>query len=292
MDKGTIFLQAVVNGLLLGGVYAAYSAGFSLIFGVMGVVNLAHGEFVMLGAFTSYWLFTLAHVDPYVGVPVAFALLFLLGYALQHGIINRVIALPPIMTYILTFGIHLLITNIALKVWTHDFRPITTSYSGANLVVGDIYLPVARVIAFLLALMMIGGLWLFLNRTDMGRAIRATALDRDVARLMGVNIRQVYATTFAIGAGMTGVAGAAVSPFDIISPEMGMNYTLVAFCVVVLGGMGHVPGTLWGGTLLGVIQSLAVTFLNASVSVAVTFLLLFLALLFRPTGIAGKGLTP
>jgi branched-chain amino acid transport system permease protein len=220
---------------------------------------------------------------------VAMVLLFGLGYGLQRGIINRVMDLPPIMTYILTFGIHLLITNIALKVWSHDFRPITTSYSGANIVVSGIHVPVARACTFALAVFMIAGLWLFLERTEIGRAIRATAMDRDVARLMGVNIRQVYAITFGIGAGITGVAGASISPFDIISPEMGMNYTLVAFCVVVLGGMGHLPGTLWGGAILGVVQSLAVTYLNASVSVAVTFFILFFTLIVRPSGIVGKG---
>jgi len=130
----------------------------------------------------------------------------------------------------------------------------------------------------------------FLERTETGRAIRATAMDKDVARLMGVNIREIYAVTFGIGAAVTGLSGAAISPFVVIYPEMGLNYTIVAFCVVVLGGMGYMPGALWGGAILGVAQSLAATYLGAGISVAITFLILFFMLIFRPTGIVGKGL--
>lgn len=286
----SILLQAVVNGLLLGGVYAAYSAGFSLIFGVMGVVNLAHGELIMLGAFTSYWMFQLLGIDPYIGAPVSAGTLFVLGYLIQKYIINRVIDLPHIMSYILTFGIHLVIANTAIKLWTHDFRSITTSYSGANAAILGLNIPYSRLATFFLAVFVIAFLWFFMNRSETGRAIRATAMDKDVARLMGVNIREVYAITFGIGAAVTGLAGAAISPFVIIFPEMGLQYTIVAFCVVVLGGMGYMPGALWGGLVLGVIQSLAAAYLSAGISVAATFLILFLMLVFRPAGIVGKGL--
>ncbi len=285
-----VLAQSIVNGFLLGGVYAAYSAGFSLIFGVMGVVNLAHGELIMLGAFTSYWLFELLGIDPYLSLPFAFFFLFVFGYLIQKFIINRVIELPHIMSYILTFGIHLMVANIALKLWTHDFRSITTSYSGANAALAGLNIPYARLSTFFLALIVIAALWLFLERTETGRAIRATAMDKEVARLMGVNIREIYAITFGLGAGVTGLAGASISPFEILSPEMGLQYTIVAFCVVVLGGMGYMPGVLWGGFILGIAQSLAVTYLNAGISIAVTFLLLFVMLIVRPTGVVGKGL--
>ena len=285
-----VFLQAVINGLLLGGVYAVYSAGFSLIFGVMGVVNLAHGELIMLGAFTSYWMFQILHVDPYVSAPFSAAILFGLGYVIQKYMINRVIDLPHIMSYILTFGIHLILANVAIKLWTHDFRSVTTSYSGANWAVMGLFIPYARLVTFFLALIVIGCLWFFMSRTETGRAIRATAMDKDVARLMGVNIREIYAITFGIGAAVTGLAGASISPFVIIFPEMGLEYTIVAVCVVVLGGMGYLPGALWGGFILGVLQALAATYLGAGISVATTFLVLFFMLVFRPTGIVGKGM--
>ena len=143
---------------------------------------------------------------------------------------------------------------------------------------------------FLLALLIIFALWFFLNRTEMGRAIRATAMDKEVARLMGVNIRETYAVTFGIGAAVTGLAGSTISPFVIIFPEMGLEYTIIAFCVVVLGGMGYMPGALWGGFILGVAQALAATYLNSGISVAITFLILFFMLAVRPTGIVGKGM--
>ncbi len=285
-----VLLQAIINGLLLGGVYAAYSAGFSLIFGVMGVVNLAHGELIMLGAYTTYWLFDLFQLDPYLTLPFSMAFLFLFGYLIQRFIINRVIEQPHIMSYILTFGIHLIVANVALKLWTHDFRTITTSYSGMNAAIWGLNIPYARLLTFALALLIIGFLWFFMNKTETGRAIRATAMDKEVARLMGVNIRQIYAVTFGIGAAITGLAGSAIAPFVIIYPEMGLEYTIIAFCVVVLGGMGYMPGALWGGFILGVAQSLSATYLSAGISVAITFVILFFMLAVRPTGIVGKGL--
>ena len=284
-----LFWQALINGLLLGGVYAAYSAGFSLIFGVMGVVNLAHGELIMLGAFATYWCFALLHVDPYLSVPLVGSVLFGCGYIVQKYVINRVIEQPPIMSYILTFGIHLVVANTAVCLWSHDYRSITTSYTGASLHLLGLNIPWARAVTFFLALVVIGLLWFFLLKTETGRAIRATAMDKEMARLMGIDTREVYALTFGIGAAVTGIAGACMSSFVVIFPEMGMEYTLVAFCVVVLGGMGYIPGALWGGLLLGVAQALTATYLSAGLSLTITFVILFFMLVFRPSGILGKG---
>ncbi len=284
-----ILVQTLVNGILIGGVYAAYSAGFSLIFGVMDVINLAHGELLMLGAFTAYWLFTLSHIDPYFSIPIAGCLLFIIGYLVQRFLINRVIEKPPIMSYILTFGLHLVITNTAVKFWTHDFRSITTSYSGANFEILGITIPLTRFTTFLLAFLIIGFLFYLLEKTDLGRAIKATSQNKKVARLLGVDVKKIYALTFAIGAAITGIAGASISPFVVLFPEMGLNYTIIAFCVVVLGGMGYIPGALIGGMILGIIQALAVTYLNAGISVAITFILLYIMLIFKPAGILGKG---
>ncbi len=284
-----IFLQTLVNGILIGGVYAAYSAGFSLIFGVMDVINLAHGELLMLGAFTSYWLFVLSKIDPYLTIPISGILLFFFGYFIQKFLINRVIEKPPVMSYILTFGIHLVLTYTAVKLWTHDFRSITTSYSSANFEICGIVIPLTKFTTFILAVLIIFFLFFLLEKTDLGRAIRATSQNKKVAQLLGVNIKKIYALTFAIGSAITGIAGAAISPFVIIYPEMGLNYTIIAFCVVVLGGMGYIPGALVGGIVLGIIQAFAVTYINAEVSVAITFFLLYLMLIFKPTGILGKG---
>ncbi len=287
---GVLMGQALVNGILLGGIYAAYSAGFSLIFGVMGVVNLAHGELVMLGAFITYWIFFLFRFDPFLTVPVSFAVLFVLGYLLQRLIINRVIEEPPIMSYLATFGLHLIIANIALLWWTADFRTVTTSYSGINFSLGGVIIPYARLATFGIALMVVGLLYYIVYKTDMGRAMQATAQDKQMARLMGVKVERVYAMTFALGAGITGLSGSLISTYFVIFPFMGMEYTIIAFCVVVLGGMGYIPGVLIGGLILGILQSFAAIFLTTGISMALTFIILFLVLVIRPAGVVGKGI--
>ena len=287
---GVLMGQALVNGILLGGIYAAYSAGFSLIFGVMGVVNLAHGELVMLGAFITYWIFFLFRFDPFLTIPVSFAVLFVLGYLLQRLIINRVIEEPPIMSYLATFGLHLIIANIALLWWTADFRTVTTSYSGINFSLGGIIIPYARLATFGIALMVVGLLYYIVYKTDMGRAMQATAQDKQMARLMGVKVERVYAMTFALGAGITGLSGSLISTYFVIFPFMGMEYTITAFCVVVLGGMGYIPGVLIGGLILGILQSFAAIFLTTGISMALTFIILFLVLVIRPAGVVGKGI--
>jgi branched-chain amino acid transport system permease protein len=285
-----LFLQALINGILLGGIYASYSAGFSLIFGVMGVVNIFHGEMVMLGAFLTYWVFTLFHIDPFLTIPFSFISLFIFGYLTQRFVINRVVEAPPMISYILTFGIHLIIAYTALWVWTADFRTVTTHYSGFNVNFGGVIIPYARLATFVLALIVVTGLYFLLNKTEAGRAIQATAQDKEMARLMGVNIIRTYAMTFGIGAAITGVAGSLISTYFIIFPQMGLSYTIIAFCVVVLGGMGYIPGALWGGLILGVVQSLTTTYLSAGLSGALTFILLLIMLIVRPAGIMGKGI--
>jgi branched-chain amino acid transport system permease protein len=285
-----LFIQALINGLLLGGVYAAFSAGFSLIFGVMGVVNIANGEMVMLGAFTAYWLFEILGLDPFLSLPFSLLALFGMGYFLQRFIINRVIGAPPIMSYIITFGIHLTLSNLALLAWSADPRVITTTYSGLNTTVLGITIPLIHLATFGLAISIIAGLYVLLYKTQLGRAIQATAQDRETARLMGISVQKVFALTFGIGAALTGVAGSLIAAIRHIEPAMGLPYTIIAFCVVVLGGMGYIPGALIGGLILGVINALSTYFFTAGWSTAITFFLLYLLLLIRPQGILGKGL--
>ena len=285
-----LFIQSLINGILLGGIYAAYSAGFSLIFGVMGVVNIFHGEMVMLGAFITYWVFTLFQVDPFLTIPLSAISMFVFGYLVQRFVINRVVEAPPMISYILTFGIHLIIAYTALWVWTADFRTVTTSYSGFNADIGGVIVPYARLATFGLALIVVIGLYILLYRSELGRAIQATAQDKEVARLMGVKVHRIYAVTFGIGAAITGVSGSLIATYFIIFPQMGLPYTIIAFCVVVLGGMGYIPGALWGGLILGIVQSLTATYLNAGLSGAFGFILLFLMLIIRPAGIMGKGI--
>ncbi len=286
----TFFLQSLVNGILLGGMYAACSVGFSLAFGVMGVVNLSHGDFVMLGAFVTYWLFVGAGLDPFLTLPFCLFSLFTLGWLLQRFAVNRLVGSPPIMTYLLTFGFHLILANSALRAWTADYRTVSPSYAGKTMDLLGLVLPYTRLGTFFAAMVLILGLSLLLYRTEIGRAIRATAQDREMARLMGVRIFRIYAFTFALAAAITGLAGSLISTSFVIHPQMGLPYTIVAFFVVVLGGMGYVPGTLWGGLILGVLESLTTSYLPAGTSLTLTFFFLLLMLILRPAGIFGKGM--
>jgi branched-chain amino acid transport system permease protein len=253
-------------------------------------VNLSHGDFVMLGAFLTYWLFILAGLDPFLTLPFTLVALFFLGFFLQRLAINRLVGAPPIMSYLLTFGFHLVLTNLALRVWTADYRTVKTSYSGLNLNLAGVVLPYSRLASFALAMVVILGLYFLLYRTEIGRAIRATAQDREMARLMGVRVFKIYAFTFAVATGITGLAGSLISNTFVIYPQMGLPFTITAFCVVVLGGMGYIPGTFWGGMILGILESLTTTYLTAGMSMALTFFLLLMMLIIRPGGIFGKGI--
>jgi branched-chain amino acid transport system permease protein len=284
-----LFLQALVTGLLMGGVYAAYSSGFSLIFGVMNIVNIFHGELIMIGAFTTYWLFTLYHVDPFVTLPISILSAGLLGYVIQRFLINRVVEAPPMISYLCTFGVHLILANLALLLWSADFRTVTTSYSGEGFSVGPITVPLARLVTFIIALVTTFAIYCFLEKNRYGKAIRAASQDKEMARLVGIDIRKVYALTFALGAGITGMAGGLLSTYFVIYPQMGLPYTITAFCVVVLGGMGYIPGALIGGLLLCVTQALTATYLTSGLSIAITFILLFIILILKPQGIMGRG---
>jgi branched-chain amino acid transport system permease protein len=285
-----LFLQSLINGILLGGIYAACAAGFSLAFGVMGIVNLSHGDFVMLGAFITYWLFVLVGWDPFLTLPITLAILFFLGFFLQKLTLNRLTGVPPIMSYLLTFGLHLVLSGLALRTWTADYRTLNTVYTGLNVIVFGLVFPYSRVATFLFAMILILGLYFLLYRTEVGRAIRATAQDGEMARLMGVRIFRIYAFTFAVSVAITGLAGSLIAQTFVIYPQMGLPFTITAFCVVVLGGLGYVPGTLFGGLILGILESLSTTYLTAGLSMALTFFLLLVMLLVRPGGIFGKGI--
>jgi branched-chain amino acid transport system permease protein len=282
-------VQTLINGTLQGGVYAAAAVGLSLIFGVSGILNAAHGELVMLGAFSTYWLFTLYHIDALLTLPISFALLFALGWALQYFLLNRTLGRPLLLSLLVTFGISLILVNTALRLWSGDYRMMRIPYFQQSLILGDFIVPLSRVVACVVAVAMVAGLSWLLAGTRVGRMIRATAQDREMAQMLGVNPRAVYALTFGLGAGVSGVAGSLVAFYTPVEPNMGLTYTLFAFAVVVLGGLGYTAGVIWGGLALGVAQALTETYLEAGLSLLVAFALLYAILRFMPAGIMGKG---
>jgi len=282
-------VQTLINGTLQGGVYAAAAVGLSLIFGVSGILNAAHGELVMLGAFSTYWLFTLYHIDALLTLPISFALLFALGWALQYFLLNRTLGRPLLLSLLVTFGISLILVNTALRLWSGDYRMMRIPYFQQSLILGDFIVPLSRVVACVVAVAMVAGLSWLLAGTRVGRMIRATAQDREMAQMLGVDPRAVYALTFGLGAGVSGVAGSLVAFYTPVEPNMGLTYTLFAFAVVVLGGLGYTAGVVWGGLALGVAQALTETYLEAGLSLLVAFALLYAILRFMPAGIMGKG---
>lgn len=274
---------------MLGGVYAAAGVGLSLLFGVMGIINVAHGEFIMLGAFATYWLAVRSGVDPFIGLFASFLLMFCLGYVLQRFVLQRAVGAPETVPLLATFGIGIVASNVALRLWSADYRILDVPYLQTALIIGNLILPLDRLAAAVGAWMLVLLLHLALERTELGRAMRATAQDRETASLFGINPTFIYAVTFGLAAGISGAAGSLVVLFDVIDPYMGLLYTLFAFATVVIGGMGYIPGVFWGGIALGVVQTLAQTYLEAGLSLFTAFLALYTVLVFRPAGLLGKG---
>ncbi|HLI28408.1 MAG TPA: branched-chain amino acid ABC transporter permease [Chloroflexota bacterium] len=287
MDGG-LLAQAVLNGLLLGGIYALVALGFSLVWGVMNVINVSHGAFVMLGAFTTYWLFVRVGLDPFLGAPVAMALMFVLGYLLQKYVINLIVRAPMFMTLILTFGINLVIVNLGIVAWTGDVRSITTGLSGQGVVLGPFVVPYVRAATLLIALLATTALFVFMDRTRTGSAIRATRMDLLAAEGVGIRIDRIYALTFAIGAALAGLAGALISVTLPITPFMGFTYTGKAFVVTALGGLGNMAGALVGGLVLGVAETVGAALLGPGYQDAIGYALLVLILVLRPSGLLGR----
>ncbi len=283
-----IALQNMINGLLIGGTYATVALGFSLVWGILNIVNLAQGALVMLGAYATFWLWTLYHLDPLLALPLVAALLFVFGYGVQRWMINQVIRAPFFITFLLTFGLDLLITNIAQAAWTADIRSVTTAYSGLSLSVGPFVVPLARAAALATAIVVAAALQAVMTRTRLGAAIRATASDQEAARLMGIPIARIYAVTFGIAAATAGIAGALISLSFPIFPAMGAPYTLLAFVTCVLGGLGSVPGALLGGLILGLLQTYAASWFGPNYDSLVAFSVLILFLLIRPAGLLGR----
>jgi len=287
----TLLLQQVVLGLLIGGIYVAVAMGFSLVWGILNIVNLAHGALVIVGAYLTWWLFARLGLDPFLSLPLVALALFGLGYLLQRGLVNRVIRAPLFFTLLLTFGVNLVIVNVLLLLFKSDFRSVTPAYSGSGLGIAGIEVPYIRVGALAVALLVAGAVGYLLNRTRTGAAILAVGADRDAARLVGVDLRHVYALTFAIGAACAGVAGALISTIQAITPTAGEPYTLQASVVVVLGGLGRVSATVVGGLLFGLVETLGQTMvpgLGAGWANAIAFAIMVLVLVVRPQGLLGR----
>jgi len=258
------------------------------VWGITNIINLAHGAFVMLGAYLAYVLFSAFHIDPFASVPIAFVVMFAFGYLVQRFVINFVVRAPILTTFLLTFGLSLLIVNVALLVFHGDAKAVTTVYSGSNFSVGAVVVPWVKLWTLIVALAITAGMQLFLTRTREGRAIRAMALDIGAAQLSGVRVARLYAIVFGLGAGLAGAAGALLSLSYPLNPSMGDPFIIKAFVVCVLGGLGSVEGALVGGIAYGIIEAFGSQFISTGLPDAIALVVLLFVLIVRPTGIMGK----
>ncbi len=280
--------QIAINALLLSGILALVALGFSLVWGIMNIVNLSHGAFIVLGAYLTFWMYTLWKIDPFVSIPISMAVMFGLGYLIQRSLINQVIRAPLLATFLLTFGLEILIVNLINYFFKADTRSVQPAYSGTGFTLGPVRVPYIRLGALFVSLALVLALGAFLNRSRLGRAIRATGMDLDAARLSGVKVATIYGLTFAIGAALAGAAGSLLSTQVAFDPNLGGPYTQRAFVICVLGGLGNVVNVLIGAAVYSVIEVVVGSRLPA-LSQAVTFGILVLLLIVRPQGIAGKG---
>jgi branched-chain amino acid transport system permease protein len=284
----TVFLQSVLSGVLVGGVYALIGVGLTIIFGVMRVINFAHGELLMLGMYLTWVLFSTLGLDPYLALAITAPALFLWGAFLQKVFVNRVLNALPQNQILLTIGLGLVMSNTVMLIYTSDYRILTTSYSSSSFLLGDLSVSKPLLYSFLVTAAITAALAWFLLRTDTGQAIRATAQDREAAQLMGINVQFTSVLAFGIGSALAGAAGALISPTYYIFPQVGSVFTLKAFVIVVLGGMGSIVGATLGGIIIGVTESLAAIYVASGLKELVVFVLFLGLLLFKPSGLLGK----
>src|SRR5256714_14532958 len=266
-----IFLQALISGILVGGVYALIGIGLTMIFGVMRIINFAHGDILMVGMYVTFFLFTLLHVDPFVSILITGPLLFLFGAFLQKVVVNRVLGALPQNQILLTIGLGLIMSNTIMLAFTSDYKILSTKYSSSSMHVGGISISSPLLISFAITAAITAALYWFLLKTDTGQAIRATAQDREAARLMGINVKRMSIIAFGLGSSLAATAGALISPTYYIFPQVGSVFTLKAFVITVLGGMGSVVGATLRGVLIGVARAVRGGFFRRRLEEGVVF---------------------
>lgn len=286
-----LLVQGALSGLLIGGVYGLIALGLNLVFGTMRVINFAQGTLLMVAMFIAYWLYVIAGLHPYLSPLVTVPVLFALGYAIQFFLVGpllaRAKAREPMSVLLMTLGLALVLENLALSLFRADYKTVQVAETSAVWLWGDYIISVARFWALVALLATVIGLWLFLGHSDLGRAIRAVGQDRQVARLMGINDRVVFNYAFGISTALMGIAAATLVPFYYTHPAVGTSFLLKAFVIVVLGGLGSMPGAAIGGLLVGMIEGVIGILTQAAVAQVLLFAIFVAMLFFRPAGLLG-----
>lgn len=280
--------QTIVSGLLLGGVFALVAVGLSLIFGVMKILNFAHGDFLMLGMYFAFFLSVMLGIDPYVSAVAALPVFFGLGWLVQAWLIRPVLKAPENIQILLTVGLSLFLQNLAMFLFSPDFQSLRVAYGGNTLSIMGVSISYVRLVASLIAIGATLGLYLLLARTDIGKALRACAEERQGSLAVGINVDRMYNIAFGLGIACVALAGVLMTPFFYIAPQVGLPFTLTAFVVAVLGGLGSLPGALVGGFIIGLIEAIGEILLpSPSMKQMATFGVFLLILLLRPQGLFG-----
>jgi branched-chain amino acid transport system permease protein len=284
-------IQPIISGILLGGLFAAAAAGFSLIFGVMEIVDLSHGVQVLLGAYIGYYALHMFGIDPLLSIGLAFVIVFVLGYVYQRMLIQPVLDEDEIKVLLVTFGMAMIVSNFMLQFFSGGYKTITPSYLDSSVYIAGLTIPLSQSVSLIFALIIISLLYLFLQYTDIGRSIRATSQDPTGASLSGINVDHTYAITFALGAGLSAAAGILIGIASPFNPSQQVSYTIQAFVIVVLGGIGSIPGVIVGGIVLGVATTLGGALFGSVIQDVIMFSFLVLILIVKPSGLFGRSLS-
>jgi branched-chain amino acid transport system permease protein len=277
-----LLAQILANGILLGGLYGLMALGMALVWGVLNIVNLAHGAMIMLGGYIVYYLFAGLGIDPFAALPVAIVAMFAFGYLLQRFVLNLIVRSAMLNTLLITFGLDVVITYVAQLVFSADFRTINPSYAGSNVALFGIVIPLVQLAAFAIAVVLAAAVWFLLNKLPLGRAIRATAQNLVAARLYGVDPQRLYAITFGIGAALAGAAGGLYGTIAHLTPYVGTTLTAKSFVIAIIGGLSNPFNVILGGIFVGVAESIAAWQFGPTYSDVISFGLLVLILIVRP----------
>jgi len=280
--------QLLVSGVMLGGIYAIMSIGLTLIFGVLKIVNFAHGEFLMLAMYFAWAVTSLTGVNAYTSIIVVVPALFVFGAFVHRLIVKPAIDKPHLIVVFATMGLSILMQNLALVLMTADLRDVPPLFGGAPIRLGAVYVRAELVLGFAISVAITLALMIFIKHTYTGKAIRATVQDRDAAMLMGINVPRIFLLTFAGGSALVGLAGCIMLPLYSTFPTVGLNFVLIAYVVVVIGGMGSMEGALLGGICIGLVQSLSGYYIAPAYGQMFYFLLFLLVMIFRPNGLLGQ----
>lgn len=282
-------MQVLISGLMLGGIYAMVSMGLTMIFGVVRVINFAHGEFLMIAMYLVYWLNVLLGMDPYISILITVPVFFVFGVLVQRILIQPIQEAPATIKIFSTLGLGLILSNLALMLWHADYRSVKVSYSTSVINISELAISVPRLVAFIFALLVAILMYSFLSKTDLGKQIRAVSQSRQAALLMGINVKKIYMIAFGIGSALVGLAGSLLMPMYFVYPSIGLLFGLIAFVVVVLGGLGNMYGAFLGGLIIGLVEALAGAFIDPALKEVFYFIIFILILLLKPSGIISLG---